>query len=557
MDALVRETRARLLRVAARIGAPQDAEDSVQAAYHALLRSAPGRAPEDVTGWLVTTTVRIAYRRKAEVRRESVLAARLAVPRTSPSPDGDAERDARIRREVHRLPAKYRDAVVLHHLEELPVADAARLLGVPEATVRTRTRRGRALLAFRLSPLATHAAFALPWAAADAGRAVIASMTGATAQTSFHAAAKGTGAAAGVGGAAMSAKLVAVGVVCLALGAGLGAGAAAVVVASPGTPVSPNAGGAGPREVAARAPAESPAAHSDDAPPPRTPAPRAGAAPADEAAIRRIVREEMDRAFRDALVAAEGARAGNASPGEKLADAQTQALSASLASARRAIIERDVIYEFDADRFPVRPDPARLERYPDERVWPKRVLGHLETDPSRYRLGKPDGSDYPGEGAHWFAAPVTGKLYAKGYASLVLAAGVATDATVTLGSYGSIDCAGSLDGKVFLESYATVLARGPVTGTIEARSYANLVVDGPFSGTFRTTSSCNAYLLGGFTGALELGSSRSMVHIAGFTPRSALDRVGGKAGLVVLDGSDLETGTHKLGGITVRVGGPQ
>ena len=39
MDALVRHTRPRLLRAARRIGAPQDAEDSVQSAYYSLLRA--------------------------------------------------------------------------------------------------------------------------------------------------------------------------------------------------------------------------------------------------------------------------------------------------------------------------------------------------------------------------------------------------------------------------------------------------------------------------------------------------------------------------------------
>ena len=52
MENLVRRTRGRLLSIARRIGAAQDAEDSVQAAYHALLRHGAFRGPASVEGWL-------------------------------------------------------------------------------------------------------------------------------------------------------------------------------------------------------------------------------------------------------------------------------------------------------------------------------------------------------------------------------------------------------------------------------------------------------------------------------------------------------------------------
>ena len=49
MEALVAATRPRLVAIARRIGAPQDAEDATQAAYHALLRRGElpaGASPE-------------------------------------------------------------------------------------------------------------------------------------------------------------------------------------------------------------------------------------------------------------------------------------------------------------------------------------------------------------------------------------------------------------------------------------------------------------------------------------------------------------------------------
>ena len=79
MEEIVHATRPRLLAVARRIGAPQDAEDSVQAAYHALL-ARPEAPSVALLPWLLAAVVRIAYRRKALARRERRIAERLARP---------------------------------------------------------------------------------------------------------------------------------------------------------------------------------------------------------------------------------------------------------------------------------------------------------------------------------------------------------------------------------------------------------------------------------------------------------------------------------------------
>lgn len=42
-----------------------------------------------------------------------------------------------------KLPARYRDVVYLHYYEDCPTREIAAMLGVPEATVRTRLARGR------------------------------------------------------------------------------------------------------------------------------------------------------------------------------------------------------------------------------------------------------------------------------------------------------------------------------------------------------------------------------------------------------------------------------
>jgi RNA polymerase sigma-70 factor (ECF subfamily) len=168
METLVARTRPALLAVARRIGAPQDADDTVQTAYLSLVRRVP-RAPDHPFAWLVTTVVRIAYRRKALARREDRLAASLARPaEDDPHRDASREEEARaVRREVARLPAQYRDVVVLYHIEGLPVEDVARLLDVPAGTVKTRLRRARVLLKGRLSPFVSSVLLAPPWFAQD------------------------------------------------------------------------------------------------------------------------------------------------------------------------------------------------------------------------------------------------------------------------------------------------------------------------------------------------------------------------------------------------------
>lgn len=55
-----------------------------------------------------------------------------------------------VRQAVTRLPAAYREPVVLCDLQEMSYADASEVLGVPVGTVRSRLSRGRALLADKL-----------------------------------------------------------------------------------------------------------------------------------------------------------------------------------------------------------------------------------------------------------------------------------------------------------------------------------------------------------------------------------------------------------------------
>jgi RNA polymerase sigma-70 factor (ECF subfamily) len=224
MEEFVRRTRPRLLAAARRIGSPQDAADSVQAAYHSLLARGTHWEGAPPMAWLLTAVVRIAYRRKALARRHDEIARRLDRPRELPTPVARlaADETARIVRDAATaLPAKYRDVVVLHHLEGLSTTEVAQLLGVPRSTVTTRLHRGRALLRRALPPRLMYVLFFLPWLLRDAAAAA-------------------SGTAAGIGGIMKVKTIATVVVVGLAAGAtGWGAAHVAGAAAPSSTRATP------------------------------------------------------------------------------------------------------------------------------------------------------------------------------------------------------------------------------------------------------------------------------------------------------------------------------
>jgi RNA polymerase sigma factor (sigma-70 family) len=234
LDLVVRETRLRLLAAAGRIGDAQDAEDAVQSAYLSLVRKRGTALGAPVFPWLLTAVIRIAYRRKALARREEALARRLARPLPGPSPftlAAGREIEERIGRAVERLPASYRDPVVLHYLSGLSTPETARLLDLPEATVRTRLRRARLLLRSRVPAGLLQAVLVATWFLKDA----------------LHGGGSTAGPAA-LGGLVMKAGgVVAIAIVAVAVGVAAGA----KLLGGPQQPPGPP-----PEVVAAKARAE-------------------------------------------------------------------------------------------------------------------------------------------------------------------------------------------------------------------------------------------------------------------------------------------------------------
>ena len=132
---------------------PHAAEDAFQATFLVLARKAGGLWVRGSLGpWLLSVARRVAYCARREASRQRAherTAAEQAAPATL-DPGWD-DRDAILHEELVRLPEKYRTAVVLCDLEGLTQEQAARQLGWPDGTVRSRLARGRERLRERLT----------------------------------------------------------------------------------------------------------------------------------------------------------------------------------------------------------------------------------------------------------------------------------------------------------------------------------------------------------------------------------------------------------------------
>jgi HlyD family secretion protein len=127
------------------------AEDAVQATFLVLVRKARSLWVRDSLGpWLhqvacrTSSCLRATVNRRREHERRSAVnhAGRLVQVETERYPD----QDAAVHEEVNRLPEKYRAPVVLCDLEGRTHQEAARFLGWPIGTVKSRQSQGRGLL---------------------------------------------------------------------------------------------------------------------------------------------------------------------------------------------------------------------------------------------------------------------------------------------------------------------------------------------------------------------------------------------------------------------------
>jgi RNA polymerase sigma-70 factor, ECF subfamily len=131
-------------------GDPAEAEDVVMEAFaRAAARPQDFADVDNPEAWLRTVAVNLARSRWRRMLRWSHLIPALA--RSEAYADLPEEHLA-LMAALRRLPTTQREAIALHHLADLPVAEVAHTLGVPEGTVEAWLSRGRAALAVLLEP---------------------------------------------------------------------------------------------------------------------------------------------------------------------------------------------------------------------------------------------------------------------------------------------------------------------------------------------------------------------------------------------------------------------
>lgn len=134
----------------AMVGDAEEARDCVQEAF---VRAWSRRRSLDSSGhpeaWVRTTAYRLAVSRWRRLLRGRRAPDRAVGPPSTADPV-NADHVALVNA-LKQLPVEQREALVLHHIADLPVAAVAAEVGAPEGTIKARLSRGRAALAALLS----------------------------------------------------------------------------------------------------------------------------------------------------------------------------------------------------------------------------------------------------------------------------------------------------------------------------------------------------------------------------------------------------------------------
>ena len=147
----------RLRRIVAGFGfARHDAEDLLQdVGLRAIRHRATRRDHEDSTGWLVRITVNRCLEERRRLARRRQLDAAVAATRATPEsdpPHAAADRDeiALMRQYLLDLDEKLAAPLILGYWCKMTSAQIGELLDEPAATIRTRQRKARLILARQL-----------------------------------------------------------------------------------------------------------------------------------------------------------------------------------------------------------------------------------------------------------------------------------------------------------------------------------------------------------------------------------------------------------------------
>ena len=118
-----------------------DAEDAVHDVFCKYITKRPTFSSEEhLKAWLI----RVASNRSKDILRSKKIRTTLTLEEADNY--GIDEDQSGILREVFELPVKYREVIVLHHLEGYSVKEIALALSISESGVKMRLSRGRDIL---------------------------------------------------------------------------------------------------------------------------------------------------------------------------------------------------------------------------------------------------------------------------------------------------------------------------------------------------------------------------------------------------------------------------
>ena len=126
------------------LGDRQQAEDVTQDVFVRLLTHTPDLEPGKEKAWLL----KVALNRCRDLWRAAwVKRVVLGSPAMdlAPAPDELGERMERqeLLAAIRKLPADFRDVILLHYYQGYGIAEIAQMLGVPDGTISSRLSRGR------------------------------------------------------------------------------------------------------------------------------------------------------------------------------------------------------------------------------------------------------------------------------------------------------------------------------------------------------------------------------------------------------------------------------
>ena len=124
-----------------------EAEELAQEAYASLGPLSPAAGLRRPEAWVRRVAMNLAADRGRRLQRQARALLRTGPPAAVPPASAEAVALAEV---LRTLPMHQRQAIVLHHLVDLPIEEVAAILGTRAGTVKSWLARGRRNLAARL-----------------------------------------------------------------------------------------------------------------------------------------------------------------------------------------------------------------------------------------------------------------------------------------------------------------------------------------------------------------------------------------------------------------------